>query len=210
MQLVNIHQRLRVDGFAWVRDEADDAGFVELARALGDIIDDTQVRVVPGKRTYLARPDPIPFHTDYPAADLIAWHCEAQDPVDGASLLLDARPLLEDVGARAVAALREVRLPAMIRLGDPASPTPIVSEDRVFYAPWLEPLASTQDTAIRAFRRSLAAHEATAVSIRLRPGQVLIADNRRVLHARGRLQPQSVRRLRRFWIRTRRPLHDGE
>lgn len=193
---------IRHEGFAVITRGLDDASFVELARELGEIVDDTRVRIVPGKRTYLARPDPIPLHTDHPKASLIAWRCEAQDELDGASLLVDGHAVLAQLDARSRAILREIELPAMVRLGDVATPTPIVSSrGGVFYAPWLAPIERTVENryALVAFREALACSSTRAV--RLGAGQVLVVDNRRMLHGRAALLPQSARRLRRLWIR---------
>lgn len=192
---------IRHEGFAVITRGLDDASFVELARDLGEIVDDTRVRLVAGKRTYLARPDPIPLHTDHPKACLIAWRCEAQHELDGASLLADGHAVLAQLDARTRAILGEIELPAMVRPGDVATPTPIASRDgRVFYAPWLEPIerAVEKHHALVAFREALGS--AKPRRVRLDPGQVLIANNRRMLHGRGALLPDSARRLRRLWI----------
>lgn len=177
-----------------------------LGRELGEIVNDTLVRVVVGKRTYLAQPDPIPFHTDHPKADIIAWRCESQDGIDGASRLIDGYHVLQQLAAAERAILKTLELPAMVRLGDPATPTPILagesSNPRVFYAPWLEPISRPPDShkALLAFRLALDREEGSARSIRLRPGQVLLVDNHRVLHGRRSLLPNSTRKLRRLWI----------
>jgi hypothetical protein len=199
---------LATDGYACMEEPLDDDGFVTFARALGEIVDDTLVRVVPGKRTYLARPDPIPLHTDHPSADCILWRCEAQDARDGASLLVDGLSIVAELDDEDRAVLARMRLPAMVRFGDPALPTAILSygghAKRVFYAPWLEPMNEAvggHDALVR-FRRALACLEKQPTSIRLEPGQVLIVDNRRMLHGRGRLAPETARRLRRLWVRS--------
>jgi hypothetical protein len=90
---------LETYGFVRLEGPYTDADFVALAHQLGNVIDDTPVRVVPGKRTYLASPGPIPLHTDHPSADLIAWRCEAQDARDGASLLVEASETVRHLDA---------------------------------------------------------------------------------------------------------------
>lgn len=206
---VQIEKELHEVGFVRIESALSDAKFVELGRYLGEVVDDTPVRIVPGKRTYLARPEPIPFHTDHPISDLIAWRCESQDARDGASLLIDSHRAIGELSAQELAGLELLRLPAMVRLGDEATPTPIMSREggsrRVFYAPWLEPIGRPVEAhdALVAFRRALAQQQQDALSIRLEPGQVLIVDNHRMLHGRGQLLPDSTRRLRRLWIRSR-------
>lgn len=202
-----IGQRLRIDGFMWIAAALTDAEFVALGHDLGEIVDDTPVRVVPGKRTYLARPDPIPLHTDHPKTDLIAWRCESQDARDGASLLVDGYRVVQKLQAQELEGLEILHLPAMVRLGGDATPTPILTRaagpPRLFYAPWLEPIGRPLEVhgALVAFRRALAREQVNARAIRLEPGQVLIVDNHRMLHGRDGLLPDSTRRLRRLWVR---------
>lgn len=206
MQSARILEIVRTEGFALVASPSD-ADFVALAGALGTIVDDTPVRVVPGKRTYLARPDPIPFHTDHPIADLVAWRCEAQDARCGASLIVDGRTVVGELDGNVCADLERLLLPAMVRLGDDPLPTPILSgekrEPRLFYAPWLEPAGKPLGgrQALGVFRETLRRAEGRARSIRLEPGQALVVDNRRMLHGRGPLLSDSARRLRRLWLR---------
>lgn len=200
------------DGFAHVGQPCSNAEFVALAHAFGEVVHATPVRVLSGKRTYLASPNPIPFHTDHPKADLIAWRCEAQDARDGASLLVDGYEVLDDLDMGQRAGLERLVLPAMIRLGDEALPTPILTagngRPHLFYAPWLEPIGRPVEVhgALVAFRDALDRHGETTRSVRLEPGEVLVIDNHRMLHGRGALLPDSARRLRRFWIRTASPV----
>ena len=86
-------------GFALICDPVTDDAFVALATKLGAVINDTQVALREGRRTYLTSPDAIPLHTDHPDASLIAWRCDAQDRVDGASLLVDGFEVLNQLDA---------------------------------------------------------------------------------------------------------------
>jgi hypothetical protein len=180
--------------------------FLGIARELGDVIDDTPVRLAPGRRTYLTSPGAIPLHTDHSNADLVAWWCETQDERDGATLLADGREVTRglDIALRRV--LARTLLPAMRRLGDEPVPTAVLSDvgDRaaVFYAPWLTPMAGDPDVvlALRILGRTVERVGQTAH--RLQAGEVLIVDNHRMLHGRGPLLLDSARRLRRLWLRS--------
>lgn len=196
-------------GFIKLSASYTEADFVGLARALGEVVDDTPVRVVAGKRTYLASPGAIPLHTDHPMADLIAWRCDSQDARDGASLLVDGRDVIARLGRDVRTVLTRTLLPAMVRLGDVPSPTAILSDEEddasLFFAPWLEPVQrrpESQDALVE-LRRELATLTASSHAVRLEPGDVLVVDNHRMLHGRGTLLPESTRRLRRLWIRRR-------
>lgn len=196
-------------GFVLVRGVTE-SDFLTLAASLGDVVDDTPVRVIPGRRTYLSSPGAIPFHTDYPTADRIAWFCAHQDERDGASLLLDGWSLLDGLSRKTRRELSTLELPAMIRLGDPPRMTPILEgphdAPRLFFAPWLAPLDATdgQRSALRDLHLAVEASSQFAHRVRLAPGDVLIVNNRRMLHGRAALVPRSTRALRRLWISSRR------
>ncbi|MEC7518835.1 MAG: TauD/TfdA family dioxygenase [Myxococcota bacterium] len=201
---------VRASGVAWLRGYHSDAQLLAIARDLGRIVGDTSVRVRPGSRTYLASPGPIPVHTDHSRADLIGWRCEAQDDHVGASRLVDGHEVLGRLSAETIAQLERTRLPAMVRLGDPATLTPVVSRRggclALFHAPWLAPVDATPEgrRALRSLRAALGEAERRALEIRLAPGELLFVDNRRILHGRAALSDCSPRRLRRLWIETTR------
>lgn len=209
LSLSSLDSALDRHGFVLLRDLAE-SDFLALAASLGDVLDDTPVRVIPGRRTYLSSPGAIPFHTDYPTADRIAWFCAHQDERDGASLLLDGWSLLDDLSSEVRRELRTLELPAMVRLGDPPRMTPTLEgpddAPRLFFAPWLAPLDPTdaQRSALRDLHLAVEASSHVALRIRLAPGDVLIANNRRMLHGRAALAPRSTRALRRLWISSRR------
>ncbi len=192
-------------GFVRIEGPSTSAGFLELARSLGDVLVETTVRLMRDRTSYLASAGPIPMHTDHPDADYVAWFCEVQDPCDGASLLVDGRAALDALDPRTVEALKRVRLSAAYRPGCTPRATSIFAENgEIFDAPWLDPLDhdAERSSAVQRWRDSVAARE--PVSIRLGVGEALVIDNHRMLHGRARLAEQSPRRLRRVWIRRRR------
>lgn len=156
MQASRVREQVEREGFALLPDRYDEAAFAALAAELGEVVDDTWVRRVPGRRTYLSSPDAIPFHTDHPRADLIAWRCEVQDALDGANLLVDGAAVIRRLDTETCAELETVRLPAMVRLGDSPQLTPVLQRSsaraHLFFAPWLEPL-SFDPAASEALRR---------------------------------------------------------
>jgi 3-phosphoglycerate kinase len=72
---------------------------------------------------------------------------------------------------------------------------------KIFYAPWLLPknLAGEENNAIESLQQCI--HASKKTSIRLNPGDVVIIDNRRVLHGRAAISEHTTRHLKRAWIR---------
>ncbi len=142
---------------------------------------------------------------------MIGWWCERQDEADGASLLLDARTVVETLSEGDRALLRQVELWCPPRSGGP--PTlrfPVLKAtargEAVFCSPWLKSANPIQahEEVLGAFREKLsAAAKRSAVSVRLQAGSALFVDNTRVLHGRGAIGDRSQRRLHRLWLARR-------
>jgi hypothetical protein len=199
-------RRVAHAGYSVVHDAGPTATFAAKLLLLGDLCDEFIVRVAPAARKYVCDWPEVPFHTDDPTVDLIAWYCEAQDDWDGASVLVDSQPVLARLHEQARTDLRQTLLPFRALAPHSTAFWPVLSESgQIFLMPWLEPTSPRhrqEGSAFVAFVGSVLAQR--PVRIRLRPGQALIIDNRRMLHGRSAIHPQSRRRLRRYWVRLRR------
>ncbi len=178
-----------------------------LASVLGDVVDETRVRLRPETSTYLCQPEAVPMHTDHPDAHYIAWRCEVEDADGCPQLLCDGRMILAALDPAVVDALGEARLPARYRAGLQATECPVVSwragAPCLFFAPWVEPVSTggMDAQALRRLRDAVQSHAAAyAERVLLRAGEVLIIDNSRMLHGRPALSPGSRRCLHRLWI----------
>lgn len=177
---------------------------------LGEIVGREDITLhVTGRNLHSTRA--ISFHTDSPIADLVAWYCVRQDPVGGATSFLDLGAMGQLLDPATFEALRQVihRCPSQRRVrlvdvpllldeGDAARP-------RFFFTPWLlgPELGPEAVAAYRAFVEAIADHEDEwSVDVRLEPGEVVVIDNRRMLHARSELSAESPRLLERAWIST--------
>lgn len=195
---MRVAEALRRDGLATLAlDESAARAFVE---GLGPILHETDVRLRPGAMTWLASPDPIPAHTDHPTVQWVAWWCVRQDNTDGASLLVDGRRVLGQLGAQADL-LERVLLPVPGLKGvHPVGVHPMLAHGRVYWAPWLEPTVGDElRPAVDAFA-DLVRSPALERRVRLTPGDLLVIDNTRMLHGRGALVTGSVRHLKRWWV----------
>lgn len=208
MQQQDVAGALRRDGFCLVRALAPES-FLALASSLGEVVAVEAIELRPGVGSYACSPGPVPFHTDHPAVAVAAWHCVRQDSVDGASLLVDAGALVGRLSAATVARLEALHV---------AHP-PLARGHEAGFAPVLEPRSGGHDVYVPPIVRprssepsSLAAYgafvdqlravgAATPIRLRLEPTDALFVDNRRVLHGRAALRPDSPRSLRRAWIR---------
>lgn len=171
---------------------------------LGRVVLETDVRLRPGARTYLASPEAIPFHNDHPAVTLIAWLCVSQDAHDGASELVDLAQEFAALPAhtRRLLSSVELKCPALdSTVPDSRYPLYSRSSGQLFWAPWLLPDDVEAETraALDMLAKRIDSPE-SKFAIRLQPSELLVVDNRRMLHGRGRLKMGSNRFLKRFWI----------
>jgi hypothetical protein len=182
--------------------------FLCACKGLGQILSIEDVLLVSGSRRHVSSPHSIPWHSDGPAADVVAWFCIRQDEDNGESLLTDSIPPLRYLDPDIRYHLASVNIPYFDRLtlGRPSGYCPVLRGDeeqdwRINYAPWLLPeMSDSQKAAIAAFEESLSKFVPT--KIRLERNQSVFVDNWRILHARGPLKPSSPRHLKRVWLRT--------
>ena len=184
-----------------------DSEYRELVGRLGHPWCETAVEMRKDVRSYLCKPEAVPFHTDHPVADLMSWRCEIQDDSDGTQQMVDGKPALEACGARVRDVLTQVYAEVRVRGDSPPSRVPIVratpNGDRLFFASWITPAEADAHSlaAFGALRAEIERRTETQVQeVRLAEGEVLVIDNGRMLHGRRALPPASRRRLRRFWI----------
>lgn len=184
-----------------------DAEYRTLVGQLGKPWCETAVELRPDVRSYLCKPEPVPFHTDHPDADWMSWRCEVQDDTDGTQQLVDGLDALRACGANVRDVLLHVHAEVKVRGDSPPSQIPIVratsAGDRLFFAEWIKPLEAdpASSAAFAALRVEIARRSASHLQkVRLSEGEVLVIDNGRLLHGRKGLAGASKRRLRRFWI----------
>jgi O-methyltransferase len=230
LSAAEVRASLREHGLARLQPMAEDR-FVELAASLGEIELRTDLVIDPaleeedrlrrradGKpdRPVVYSPSELGFHTDRPTVDVIGWYCVEQDASDGAVLLIDTADLEEHFSAAELAALEKVEVGYSLRDretgGEELRTAPLASRGPrgrlVYYAPWQLPQGTDAATArlLAGFAAYVERKRETSLRrIRLQPGESLLIDNHRLLHARGELSPASRRHIVRLYIN----LNDG-
>ncbi len=206
-----LREQLTSAGFVCVREPLSVAEYIVLAAELGRVVQAEQIALRPGAHAYVAQPGRVPLHNDQPEVDVIGWWCEAQDDEDDASLLLDTRPVVEQLDEDLRRHLRQIHLLCPpLENGPPTERRPVLRrmghDDVVFCPPWLLLADDTQAArqSLTIFQEAVSSAAQTSTkTIRLQPGQALFVDNRRVLHGRGPIKETSGRRLHRVWIQER-------
>ncbi|TDX60431.1 alpha-ketoglutarate-dependent taurine dioxygenase [Methylosinus sp. sav-2] len=200
-----IREKIRDHGYFFAPDRVDDADYDDICNKLGPIIHECEIRVEAGATSYFKREAPLAYHTDSPFARYVVWLCLVQQDIGGEMLLKDTKHVFDGATPAEINALNRVavRFPA-IEGAHGAGSLPLLSGDRhggwrVNYAPWLIVEESLSPAACRVLAALGDFPGEHGVAIALRPGSVLIIDNRRMLHGRGELAGDRRRLLRR-WI----------
>lgn len=200
--VAEIREEIARDGFSVRRGAIPIGSFYHLASRLGSVLRIEDIRLGNSRRGAHS-PHQLGLHTDQHYVDVIAWYCVRPAETGGETLLVDTAPLLSRRDARERALLDRVvmRCPDVDGIA-PADEVPLTSSGRVYYAAWnVAPLPDPEVNA--AFKRFVSDVESSPrIGIRLEIGECLFIDNRRMLHGRGVLPPDSPRLLRRFWLAT--------
>jgi hypothetical protein len=204
----DLSRQLARAGWALVEAPIAYEAFRCLARGLGSIVQDEVIALRPGAHAYVAKPGPVPFHTDQAEVETIGWWCQRQDAKDGASRLLDSRPILARMGPQTCGELEKIHLACPpLSGGPPTLSFPILRQEhgrsRFFCSPWLKPVSgdATQLEILRQLKAEVGrAALQEVIELRLRPGQALFIDNQRMFHGRGAISPDSRRSLCRVWM----------
>ena len=85
--------------------------FVATCASLGKVLSLQDVALIPRSARHVNNPAAVPLHCDGPEADVVAWYCVRQDEHDGASILLDTRPILRSLSPALRQQLSSIGLP---------------------------------------------------------------------------------------------------
>lgn len=171
---------------------------------LGSIIHVTDVQVKPGSRGLVTSDKRLGFHTDHHKAKYILWYCVEQTDEGGESLLIDARSIYRELSCKQQVALQSVRLYEHKVFEDDEESVPMVrlweGKPHFYYSFWLleKEMGGVESEAVKAFERHL--RSSPFLKLKLQPQDLLLIDNRFILHGRTAITGTKKRLLRRFWI----------
>jgi alpha-ketoglutarate-dependent taurine dioxygenase len=192
---------LAARGYAY-RSRGEHPGLDSVCDALGRTLLKTDVRPSATKKSLVCSTRPLGPHTDHYRADFIAWECVTSAEADGATFVVDPAPAFNALSAADKELIGTARVFEHRVFEDDLPSRPIVDNavcpERFYFTYWLARTATAAESqAIDRFREQLE-RPALAVRFRLSPGDLLVIDNRRVLHGRDAFTGH--RHLIRAWI----------
>jgi alpha-ketoglutarate-dependent taurine dioxygenase len=196
--------RARLAGEGWVH--LPGAGWDGLDAAVAglgaSVLHRTDVVARPG-RALVTSDRALDLHTDHHRADLIAWLCLAQTSEGGETRLADAAAAYAALTPDERASLDGVRLFEHSVFPGDEKTHPLVEHTpdgpRFYCSFWFgTPLAPAAAAAFGALQRAV--HANVVAALRLAPGDLLVIDNRRILHGRTAITGSRDRHLVRSWL----------
>ncbi len=200
MKKPNIKELLEQHGWFHGKGFSEEERSV-LLESLGKVIMVTHVTPNPASKAMVTSRRAIGPHTDHHKASFILWHCVDQSACGGESLLIDSRQILSQLTRDELSTLEKLKLMEHKVYPDDSESHPMLEagEDghyRIYYSFWL-----AENETPEAFTRFRSKAESIApIAIKLSPGDILVIDNRRMLHARKAIAEDSHRHLIRFWV----------
>lgn len=147
----------------------------------------------------------LDYHTDHHRADVIIWHCRVQTDDGGHSILADALAAYRSLPAETRVALDTIELFEHSIFPGDKNTHPIVehtaSGPRFYCSFWFDPERPSSDAqrdAFSAFEVAIRRHP--VAKLRLAPDDLLVIDNRRILHGRTAITGSRDRHLVRHWL----------
>lgn len=185
---------------------SQDNDLVEILNELGKVIQVTEIRESKKSTRFLLSNNFISFHTDHYKANYIVWFCNSQSSIGGESLLIDSLKILERFNQIELKLLSEIFVNNHIVFYGDKPKVPLIQLDdieavnSIFYADWLidKHLGLHYKSILKKFQNQIDSIEQT--KILLSEGDILIINNKRMLHGRNCFPKNSNRWLTRYWI----------
>lgn len=193
----------RSTGFAVLRGGGA-AALEHTLRELGEVLFIEEVKTGASSRSLVTSDRALPPHTDHHRARWIVWACAQQADRGGDSLVIDGLDVLARLTREQHEVLTRVQLiEHSVFAGDMERHAMLTrrldGQPHLYYSYWLaeDTMPAEEQAAFDAFTDGVSV--ATQHRSRLRPGDLLVVDNHRVLHGRTAIE-RGHRHLTRYWL----------
>tara|TARA_B110000914_G_scaffold218967_1_gene226958 strand:+ start:1085 stop:1756 length:672 start_codon:yes stop_codon:yes gene_type:complete len=200
-----------LDFQGWSQFSSQDCSIDKVMGQLGFIIMENDVLIERNSPALVTSAEGLPPHTDHHLSHYILWHCLVPDSQGGYSIMVDGLRIFRSMPSNIQELLRSIHLKEHSVFKGDVGYHPLIYEtpigDRIYYSVLFEPtafwlageiLTKEQKEAFDTFNEAV--RVAKTMRIKLKPGECLVVDNRRILHGRSPLQYNSNRLLKRYWI----------
>jgi hypothetical protein len=205
--LEQIKTKLHHDGLIFLENQ-DIETFESISSLIGQVILKTDIKIKSDATAMVQTAEPLEWHQDSPEAKWIAWLClNPGKPLIEPTEIFDSRNLFNLLSPAEIEILTKIK--TTIRTSDNCeNETAVVSRSSngemiLYFCPWLinDKLDNFQKQTIEKLKRLLHLNDGLKNQFFWKQNDLLIIENRRMLHRRPLLDPKSERFLMRNWIR---------
>jgi len=197
----NIIRCLNEKGWIYITDQSEQQ-LNEILHLLGKVIYTTDVVVKTESKGMITSANGLDFHTDHHKAKYVAWYCHNQTNKGGDSILVDAKKVYNLLPIEQQKELEKIDLFEHTIFPDDKASNPLVTIDdngiKFYYSFWLVKDDDKNNIALCNFHELI--KQTTPISINLKPSDILIVDNHRILHGRTPIEGTKDRHLKRYWL----------
>ncbi|MGZ0750361.1 TauD/TfdA family dioxygenase [Kluyvera sichuanensis] len=197
-----VEEGLQRHGYCHIEQRLSFEQYVAINEYLGNVKSISDIKLNNESKLKFNKPESLSPHTDSPLVDTVAWYCIRQDPQVGSSVLIDCKPLIEALTESTREILRKTHIGFPLYKRFKTDSYPILrlgtTSDEIYYTRWLllDNYSEKQIGALQALESSIS--NAEQVVLRLKPGEALFVDNKRMLHGRDDIPQGSPRYLYRI------------
>lgn len=190
------------DGY-YVLKGYDQKYVCDFAEKLGEIINISDIKINEQSNRKFNQAESLDLHTDSPQVKYIIWYCIKQDKIAGESILLDTTEILEKLDSETKSILETTKINYPIYKRISVSDHPILSpspENQIYYTSWLKKADYNENQLLALKKFENLVNELPKTSIKLKEGDALIINNKRMLHGRDTIPLDSQRYLYRIHV----------
>ncbi len=177
----------------------------ELCCTIGEIIYENDISPNLRSRSLSNSFKALDFHTDHHIADYIGIFCIEQSDIGGETVLVDSYEVLKMLTENERECLKGINLYEHKIFEDDNETHSMLMEIngvyKIYYSYWLmkNEMDVVQKEVFEKFRAMT--HTAKQIRFKLKPNELLIFDNRRLLHSRTEIGKGEKRLLKRVWVK---------
>lgn len=198
----NFKEDISINGYCRIQNGGEFA-LQEIINELGRVIQEKDIVIEDNPRKWATSTKRMPLHTDHSKADFVAWHCIEQTDSGGETLLSDISIAYNQLTPSQQKLLLNIQLKNVQLFTDdlPLHPFRTAKKSRVafYYVPWLVQDSESEEVKIILNELNAKVKE-NATTLLLHKGDVLVIDNKRMLHGRNSIDGTTDRLLKRYWI----------
>ncbi len=198
-----IADSMKEKGFILLKS-SNEEDYFNIISSLGETLYQTEVKMQAGKSNVVYNPQEILFHTDYPKADFVSWFCVNSGNREAPLELIDTVNIRK-MDADTLETLRGIKVGFKCKIDREIYEAPLILDYKfgigTTYNPWglqsemTDEQKSCYDKLLKIFE------DAERLVIDIDQGDILIIDNRRMLHGRREIAENSPRHLTRVFIK---------